>query len=496
MDFTIQSKVFDFTVIGIIWILYREVLRMNFEQYSSVELIDELKKTKEKVTLLEQDIHQYRVSNEENNKTIKSLENRIEIFESIFQTVPAGILIVDVNKNIIKINKGLENMIMKSENEVLGKKGGAGLGCYNSLSLTECGSGFICETCPLKSSVEYVLNTGKPLVNVEVNPTLVINDNIEEAWLRLNIVRTVIGEEKFAVLTIEDMVVERRNKQLEDKLKVDEDQINQLKEYDRLKDEFLSNISHEFRTPLNIILGTIQLLDKIHQQQMDTTDYYIREQKYIRIMRQNCYRLLKLIKNLIDIGKIGSGFFNMNLYSQNIVALIEDISLSTVDYINSKGINLVFDTDIEEKIMLCDAEKIERVMLNLLSNAIKHTEEKGTIMVTIYGEKDKILISVKDTGEGIPPHMQEEIFKVFRQVDSSFTRKNEGSGIGLYIVKSIIELHQGKIFLRSKVGSGSDFIIELPVRLVDKIGNINDEIAAPYEPNIERMNIEFSDIYK
>lgn len=468
---------------------------MDFEQYSSEELLDELKKAKKQVALLEQDIYQYKVKEEESNNIIDSLQNRIGMIESVFQTIPAGIMIVDENRNITEINKVLENMVMKNEDRIVGKKGGDGLGCYNSLTLTECGTGRICETCTLKNSVEYVLNTGKSLFNIEVNPVLLINDEIKKPWLKLNILRTIINKEKYAVLIIEDIYNEKRNRQLKDKIKVNEEQMNELKEYDKLKNEFLANISHEFKTPLNIILVAIQLLEMMNLQSINATDN-ISEQKYIKMMKQNCYRLLKLIDNLIDIGKIGSGFFNMNFRNENIVPLIEEITLSTVEFAKGKEIKLIFDTQIEEKVIACDVEKIERVMLNLLSNAIKYTKEKGTIKVNIYEKDKKILISVKDKGEGIPPNMLEEIFEIFRRVDSSFTRKNEGSGIGLYIVKSIIELHQGTISVKSKVGRGSEFIIELPIRLIDEVGNMRNEVAATYETNVERIHIEFSDIYK
>lgn len=414
------------------------------------------------------------------------------MLESVFQSVPAGIMIVDKNRNITEINKVVENMTMKSKEQIIGKKGGDGLGCYNSLTLLECGTGHICESCILKNSVEYVLNTGKPLFNVEANPELLINDEIKKPWLRLNILRTIINEEKHAVLIIEDISNEKINSNLNNKIKAKEEEISKLKECDQLKNELLANVSHEFKTPLNTILATIQLLEIKGLQSINTNDEDS-GQKYIRIIKQNCYRLIKLIDNLIDIGKIGTGFFEMNFKNENIVTLIEEITLAAVEFAKEKGLKLIFDTEIEEKLIACDAEKIERVILNLLSNAIKYTEEKGTIKVNIYEKDQKILISIKDKGEGIPTDMSEDIFQIFRRVDSSFTRKNEGSGIGLYIAKSIVELHQGNILVKSKVGKGSEFIIELPIRLIDEVSN---EAAAAYETNVERIQIEFSDIYK
>ncbi len=133
-------------------------------------------------------------------------------------------------------------------------------------------------------------------------------------------------------------------------------------------------------------------------------------------------------------------------------------------------------------------------MKNLLSKGIKFTEPGGVIEVNICGMEKSVRICVKDTGIGVPQNMVEEIFDRFRQVDSSLRRKKEGSGIGLSIVKSIIELHGGTIALKSEIGKGSEFIIELPVRLVEECSSL-EEVSATIQTNVERINIEFSDIY-
>jgi len=170
--------------------------------------------------------------------------------------------------------------------------------------------------------------------------------------------------------------------------------------------------------------------------------------------------------------------------------------LSVADYIENKGLSLIFDTDVEEKIIACDPEKIERVIMNLLSNSIKFTPCGGSIMVTIEDGIDNICLRVKDTGRGIPKDKLNVIFERFVQVDKSLARDHEGSGIGLSLVKSLVELHGGTISVESQVGKGSEFIIYIPCKQVDKS---NDEIAATEsvgERFIQKLNIEFSDIYK
>lgn len=270
--------------------------------------------------------------------------------------------------------------------------------------------------------------------------------------------------------------------------------LDEATEYDRLKTEFFSTISHELKTPLNVILGSVQLL-KMKTSSSSACECNPSLDKYTRIMMQNCYRLLKLINNLIDITRLDSGFMRLNPVNSNIVRIVEDITLSIADFVETKGITLIFDTDMEEKIIACDGDKLERVMLNLLSNAIKFTPSGGQIEVVVHDRGDWVVITVRDTGIGIPQDKQAIIFERFRQVDGSLRREREGSGIGLSLVKSLIELHGGTITVKSTVGKGSEFIIRLPTVLITKEDNGEAEAAVAQEINVERINIEFSDIY-
>lgn len=277
--------------------------------------------------------------------------------------------------------------------------------------------------------------------------------------------------------------------------------LEQTIEYDRLKTEFFSNISHELRTPLNIILSSIQLLNSIYDSSRDNHNNFTRAfEKYIDIMKQNSYRLLKLINNIIDLTRLDSGFFYIDFANNNIIETVEDITLSVADYVESKGINLIFDTDIEEKVMAYDADKVERIMLNLLSNAIKYTKSGGTIEVTVKDMGSSITITVKDTGCGIPPDKLGVIFERFRQVDEVLTRRAEGSGIGLSLVKALVEAHGGTINAYSTCGVGSEFVISVPSRMV----NDNKQFHRPldvisneeeFHRKVERISVEFSDIY-
>ena len=213
-------------------------------------------------------------------------------------------------------------------------------------------------------------------------------------------------------------------------------------EYDKMKTEYFATISHELRTPLNVILAAIQLL-KLESDQ---------ENKYMKMMQQNCFRLLRLVNNIIDMTRIEANYFDIKVQSFDIIKLIKSTTLSVSEYTNKKGVNLFFNTNVEEKMILCDPDQMERIILNLLSNSIKFTQRGGNIWVSVYDYGKKINIIVKDDGIGIPQDKQEYIFNRFHQVDKSFTRKHEGSGLGLFLVKALVEKYKGEIIVRSELG--------------------------------------------
>ncbi|MBS4958363.1 MAG: PAS domain-containing sensor histidine kinase [Clostridium sp.] len=263
-------------------------------------------------------------------------------------------------------------------------------------------------------------------------------------------------------------------------------------ELESLKSEFFSNISHEFKTPLNIILATMQVINKnIENKNIQATDEEILN-KYMNSIRQNCYRLLRLVNNIIDISKMDYGYYNIELGNYNIISVVEDITMSILEYVNNKGIELIFDTESEEEIIACDPDKIERIILNLLSNAIKYTKEGGKIYVNIGKDNKNVYISVTDNGIGMPEKKLLTIFERYTQIDNNLTRRANGSGIGLSLVKSLVKMHQGDIYVESKINEGSKFIISLPIRQVE---SKNKKISNLTKSKVEKCSIEFADIY-
>ena len=295
-----------------------------------------------------------------------------------------------------------------------------------------------------------------------------------------------VKEKEVYILTARDITEEKNI--IEEKIAYEK-----AIELESIKSEFFSNISHEFKTPLNIILATMQVINKnIEVKNIISTDEG-NLNKYMNSIRQNCYRLLRLVNNIIDISKMDYGYYDIQLGNYNIISVVEDITMSVLEYVNNKGIELIFDTEVEEEMIACDPDKIERIILNLLSNAIKYTEADGKISVNIYSDKENVYITVSDTGIGIPEEKINKIFERYEQIDNKLTRNFNGSGIGLSLVRSLVEMHEGRVWVESKVNEGSKFIISLPKKTV---ATENVKSVDLTKSKVEKCSIEFSDIYK
>lgn len=256
---------------------------------------------------------------------------------------------------------------------------------------------------------------------------------------------------------------------------------------------FISNISHELRTPVAVIMSSNQMLD-ININRIEN-EYTESNNEKIDIIKQNCNRLLRLINNIIDIAKVESGFMNLKLVNIDIINLLESITTSVIPYATSKNIDIVFDTSHEELIMSADPDKIERILLNLISNAIKFSKDNMSIYVNVYADElsNILTFSVKDTGIGIEDSYLEKIFEKFTQVDDVMVRKNEGSGIGLSLVKTFTNLHGGEVEVKSELGKGSEFIIKIPIKIVDEENIQNSQLDKDESKGLKAA-LEFSDI--
>lgn len=466
----------DGEVFGTICVLDNKENHYNTQQIKLIELLrDSIEKDLQLI------LEEERLKNEIENRKIaecKLIENET-MYRELFNNMRSAVIIYNVSNDgktfvFEDLNKAVELIEKIDKVDIIGKDV---MECFPSVSQID-----------LLKIMKQVWETGIPR---NLGPR-VYEDSRIKGW-RDNYFIYKLSPEKIVV--VYDDITE----EIEFKKIINENQqiISETLELEKLRTEFFANISHELRTPLNIILGTIQLNGMMIQDEEKPID----KRKIINninIEKQNCFRLIRLINNLIDSTKLDSSNLDINMINCNIVNLVEDITQSVAQYINNNNLTLIFDTDIEEKIVACDLDKIERIMLNLLSNSIKFTELGGRIFVNIIDGDEFITITVEDNGIGIPKEKLNIIFDRFRQVDKSFTREYEGSGIGLSLVKSLVEMQDGTISVDSEYGVGTKFTIRFPVRVLDnedgevKISLVNNTI----NNCVERIKIEFSDIYK
>jgi len=243
-----------------------------------------------------------------------------------------------------------------------------------------------------------------------------------------------------------------KEQKLQFDLELEKGEKEKLKELDSLKSRFFANISHEFRTPLTLILGPIDKIKASVSSNLSSD---------LDMMKRNALRLHRLITNLLNLSKLESGKIQLSISEINLVKITQVYLESFESLANERKVNLRFESKEDEIIVFVDVEKFERILFNFLSNAFKYTPENGNVKVKIEKHQDpsRVTISISDTGPGIPPDKVAFIFDRFYQANDDDTRTGEGTGIGLAIAKEYVELHHGDIKVNSVEGKGSIFTV-------------------------------------
>ena len=269
---------------------------------------------------------------------------------------------------------------------------------------------------------------------------------------------------------------------LKNQLKIEKVSADSLRQIDQMKSQFFANISHEFRTPLTLILGQLE--------SVLSSDIDSKEKSKLLVANRNSRRLLTLINQLLDLSKLEAGNMELNASQYNIVSFLKSLFYSFESMAESKKIELSFQSESENIPVIFDLDMLEKVFYNLVSNAIKYTNEMGNVSISIKNiDSLYVEIVVQDTGTGIPPVYLPNIFDRFFQVDNTSTRNFEGTGIGLALVKELINLHHGTISVDSTVGVGSIFYIRLPLSQTE-IENVSERSS---EVNRDNLNNYFAE---
>jgi len=257
---------------------------------------------------------------------------------------------------------------------------------------------------------------------------------------------------KIQLKALKDGIIEKNNA-----YKTIKAQNEKILEADKVKNEFLANVSHELRTPLNAILGFAEILQNgLYGKLCEKQNEFVNE------IRVSGLRLLGMINEILDISKIEAKAMKISRSRFSVDMMYTEVCNVLRPLAAKKNIRLIkeFEEDFE---IFADYQKMQQVFYNLVSNAIKFTPENGEIVLDAVNEKKKVVLSVHDNGIGIDPKYHGKIFAKFVQLDSAYTKKESSTGLGLTITKELVELHGGKISVKSEVNNGSTFIIELPI---------------------------------
>lgn len=240
--------------------------------------------------------------------------------------------------------------------------------------------------------------------------------------------------------------------------KIIEEQNEKILEADKIKNEFLANVSHGLRTPLNAIIGFSEVLSngfygKLNEKQLE----------FVKDINISGINLLEMINEILDISKIEAKAMTLNITEFLLSQAVDEVVNIVKPLADKKSIFIETKLD-KDKAIFADFQKIRQILYNLLSNAIKYSPEKGTIEVNAQFNSDNFIIEVKDNGIGIALEDQRKIFEKFVQLENAYTKKENSTGLGLTITKELVEMHNGEITINSAIGKGTVFVVKIPIR--------------------------------
>ncbi|MBK1986159.1 response regulator [Sphaerospermopsis aphanizomenoides BCCUSP55] len=264
----------------------------------------------------------------------------------------------------------------------------------------------------------------------------------------------------------------RKNQELEQQQQKIQLQNLRLLEASRLKSKFLATISHELRTPMNAIIGFSQILlrpkfGNLTNQQADMVERILNNGKH----------LLMLLNEVLDFSKLESGKLELKPEIFDLSKIVNNSVLEIRSLAEAKNLSLLVEIDLQNSLVFNDPIRVRQIIINLLSNAVKFTETGGIWIEVTEIPKNRLTMTIRDTGIGISPQDYTHIFEAFRQVDQGISRKYPGTGLGLAITDSLVKMMGGKIFLESQLGVGSIFKIELPRQITSAANDVGDDYS-------------------
>ena len=381
----------------------------------------------------------------ERKRIYEILDRKQKNLEAIFDAAPVGMMLIDENREVCRVNDDIRQMVSKGYIEIINRRIGDALGCVNS-TYSEQGCEFspACGTCLFQQTIRTVLDSEQGIHKVEIQPTFKKGNDEIKPWLCISAEPAMIDGHRHVVVAIDDITERKRAEE-------------ELKETMKLKSQFISTVSHELRTPLTSLKEGVaivleEVVGKINEKQRNFLD----------IAKRNIDRLARLINDVLDFQKLEGGKMTFNMHENDIRQVTEDVYATMLSFANSKGVNLSVEVDGELPKATFDSDKIIQALTNLVSNAIKFTPENGQVSIGVQRWREEMAIRVKDSGMGIPPEDLQKIFDRFYRVHRP-GKEIQGTGLGLPIVRDIVTMHGGRIEVESEVDRGTTFTVFLPI---------------------------------
>ncbi|UCE48746.1 MAG: response regulator [Phycisphaerales bacterium] len=387
------------------------------------------------------------------------LSRRQRNLEAIFNTVPVGMLLVDENTVITCVNDAIKRKVQRDYPQIINRQIGPALGCiYVTDGDVECGRTQACEACLYQQIIERVLETRHSVRDVETNPTLRIRGEQVELWLRLSAGPVSIDGRKYVAIALDDITELK---------KAETRQAQLLKEVENTNKElcdFASIVSHDLKAPLRGIRTLAGWIADDYADKLGDAGL-----KQINELTSRVDRMYELIEGVLEYSSVGHAKeepveVDLNVLVPEVIDLLAP----------PEGITVTVENELPT--IECDRTRVAQVFQNLLSNAIKYMDKpRGQVRVGCVEDGDFWQFSVADNGPGIEEKHFEEVFQMFQTVLSG--RRGESTGVGLTVVKKIIELYGGKIWIESESGEGATFFFTLPKQ---KVKTGHEELEANF----------------
>jgi PAS domain S-box-containing protein len=418
----------------------------------------------------------------------KKLDNKQRNLEAIFDAVPLGMLLIDDQGFVKRVNEVATKLVHRNFSEIINRQPGEGLACIHASDHAKgCGHGPYCSRCPIRKTFESVLSSWRAIHSVEIPAAFLVDDVQVSLWLGISAEPAMIDGRKHVVLAIQDITrrkdaeieLDRINCQLNTAAKHAKKLAKEATVATEAKSQFLANMSHEIRTPMNAIIG---FSDMLADENLATE-----QQEYVQTIRDSAQHLLQIINDILDFSKIEAGKLDTEIVKCSLGVLLNSIESLMRLSAEEKGLDFkVIESQGLPAQIQTDPARLRQCIINLVSNAIKFTYEGHVyVRVCLEGRDDEpnIRFDIEDTGIGIPPEKQQNVFDSFTQIDGTTSRQYGGTGLGLAITKRLTELLNGKLTLTSEPGKGSVFSLSIPAGVdttkqpfLDRY-NVNDPIG-------------------